>query len=79
MNDQQQKQGSNWKLWAFAIAALLLLIVVVQNSQEVPVDFLFVETTMPLIFGLLAAGILGFVIGWLAPLVRRGRRDDEKT
>jgi uncharacterized integral membrane protein len=71
-----QKSGTNWKLWMLGIAALLLAIVVVQNSQEVPVDFLFVETTMPLIFGLLAAGALGFVIGWLVPIVRRGRRED---
>ena len=79
MNDQQgiesRREGPNWKLWTLAVAALLLAIVVIQNSQEVPIDFLFVDTTMPLIFGLLIAGVLGFLIGWLAPIVRRGRHD----
>jgi uncharacterized integral membrane protein len=78
VHDQQgietRREGANWKLWTVAVAALLLAIVVIQNSQEVPIDFLFVETTVPLIFGLLIAGLLGFVIGWLTPIVRRGRR-----
>ena len=40
------------------------------------IDFLFVETETPLIFGLLVAGLLGFAIGWLLPIVRRGRDRD---
>jgi uncharacterized integral membrane protein len=79
VNDQRRieggREGPRWRLWAFGVAALLLAIVVIQNSQDVPFDFLFVETTMPLIFGLLIAGLLGFVVGWLAPIVRRGRRE----
>lgn len=79
MNDQEPKaERRSWRLWAFGIAALLLAIVVVQNAQKVPVDLLFIDTTMPLIIALLTAGILGFIIGWLAPIVRRGRRADER-
>ena len=74
----RQEGGSNWKLWLAAIAALILAIFIVQNSQKVVIDFLFVETETPLIFGLLIAGLLGFAIGWLLPIVRRGRRDDRK-
>jgi uncharacterized integral membrane protein len=74
----RQESGSNWKLWVAGIAALLLAIFVVQNAQKVVIDFLFVETETPLIFGLLIAGVLGFAIGWLLPIVRRGRRTDEK-
>jgi uncharacterized integral membrane protein len=69
--------GSNWKLWLAGIAALLLAIFVVQNAQKVVIDFLFVETETPLIFGLLIAGLLGFAIGWLLPIVKRGRRDEK--
>ncbi|HEX6116218.1 MAG TPA: LapA family protein [Solirubrobacterales bacterium] len=72
----RQEGGTNWKLWLAGIAALLLAIFVVQNAQKVVIDFLFVETETPLIFGLLVAGLLGFAIGWLAPIVRRGRRED---
>ena len=68
--------GTNWKLWVAGFVALILAIFIVQNSQKVVIDFLFVETETPLIFGLLVAGLLGFAIGWLLPIVRRGRRDD---
>lgn len=81
MNEDQriggrQAGGSRWKLWAAGTAALLLAIFVAQNAQSVTIDFLFVETDTPLIFGLLVAGVLGFAIGWLLPIVRRGRRGD---
>jgi uncharacterized integral membrane protein len=71
-----QKQRNNWKLWAIGIAGLLLAIFVAQNVQKVTVDFLFVETETPLIIALLIAGGLGGLIGWLAPIVRRGRHHD---
>jgi uncharacterized integral membrane protein len=78
MADELQPEGKkgNWRPWAIGIAILLLAIIVVQNSQEVPIDFLFVETETPLIVGLLIAGALGALIGWLAPIVRRGRDRD---
>lgn len=80
MNDDRRTDGArqggiNWKLWGAGVAALLLAIFVVQNSQKVPIDFLFAEIETPLIFGLLIAGLLGFAIGWLVPIVRRGRRE----
>ncbi len=74
-----EKSGTNWKLWGAAVAALLLLIFVLENSQEVRIKFLFIETTTPLIFGLLIAGVLGFLVGWLLPIVRGGRSDDAVT
>jgi uncharacterized integral membrane protein len=74
----QKQGGTNWKLWAAGVAALLLAIFVIQNSQKVVIDFLFVETETPLIFGLLIAGLLGFAIGWLLPIVRRHGRDEKK-
>ena len=72
----EKKQRSSWKLWAVGIAALLLAIFVAQNVQKVTVDFLFVETETPLIIALLIAGGLGGLIGWLGPIVRRGRHHD---
>jgi uncharacterized integral membrane protein len=72
--EQPQRQRSSWKLWVLSVAGLLLAILVVQNSQDVPIDFLFVDVETPLIFALLIAGVLGFLIGWLAPIVRRDRK-----
>jgi uncharacterized integral membrane protein len=69
-------QDREWKLWAAIVALVLLVVFVVQNSQEVEVDFLFTNTTTPLIFALLIAALLGALIAWLLPRVRRGGRRD---
>src|ERR671924_2212091 len=72
---QPQAQARNWRTWALWIAVLIVVIFVAQNAQEVKVDFLFVHTTTPLIFALLIAVLLGVVIGYVAPVVRRHRRE----
>lgn len=73
-----RRQGPGWRTWVLGGAALVLLIFVIQNSQRVTVDFLFVETETPLIFALLVAGALGALIGWAWPHVRRGRRQERE-
>ena len=70
-----RKEGRGWKAYALGVAGVLLAILILQNLQEVEVDFLFIHTTTPLIFALLIAGGLGALIGWAAPRVRRGGRD----
>jgi uncharacterized integral membrane protein len=77
VTEERKGMTRSVRLWAIVIAVLLLVIFIAENSQEVEVRFLFVETQTPLIFGLLVAGILGFLIGWLAPIVRRGRREHD--
>jgi uncharacterized integral membrane protein len=64
----------NWRNWALGIAVVLAIIFVAENSQRVSVTFLFVDTTAPLIVALLIAVVLGAVIGYVAPVVRRHRR-----
>jgi uncharacterized integral membrane protein len=66
-----QPKQRNWRSWALGLAVLLAIIFIFQNSQKVKVKFLFVDTTTPLIFALLIAAILGAVIGYVGPLVRR--------
>ena len=72
---QPQARKSSWRPWALGIAVLLVLILIFQNSQDVKVKFLFIDTTTPLIFALLIAAVLGAVIGYVGPLVRRHRRE----
>jgi uncharacterized integral membrane protein len=69
-----KKEGRGWRVYVLGVAILVLLIVIIQNSQTVPVDILFVETEMPLIIALVLAGALGALIGWALPHVRRSRR-----
>ena len=52
----------------------LLLIVVLQNSQHVEFKVLFlVDTSAPLVLLLLLAAVIGAVIGYTAPILRRHR------
>jgi uncharacterized integral membrane protein len=73
---QPQVKKTSWRPWALGVAVLLAVIFIAQNSQEVKVKFLFVDTTTPLIFALLIAAVLGAVIGYVGPLVRQHRRGE---
>jgi len=75
---QVRREGTNWRLWAIGIVVALLAIVALQNSQEVELEILFVETTAPLIAILLIAAALGAAIGYLAPVLRRHRRAERR-
>jgi uncharacterized integral membrane protein len=65
--------GQNWRLWVAIGAIVVAAIFILQNSQEVTVDFLFTTTEAPLVFALLFAALLGFVIGLALPRFRRPR------
>jgi uncharacterized integral membrane protein len=72
----QRDEGIAWKRWVAGIALVLLAILIAQNSQQVEVNFFFANTETPLVFALLVAGLLGALIGWLAPRARRRRDHD---
>jgi uncharacterized integral membrane protein len=69
-----KKEGRGWRFYLLAVAALLLLILIIQNAQKVEIDLLFVNTEAPLIVALVIAGGLGALIGWALPHVRRSRK-----
>jgi uncharacterized integral membrane protein len=67
---------SRWRLYIAIGAIVIAAIVILQNSQEVTVDFLFTTTQAPLVFALLFAALLGFVIGLALPRFRRPKQND---
>jgi uncharacterized integral membrane protein len=76
---RQRRPGANetsWKPWALLILAVLALIVILQNSQEVAFKLLFINTSAPLILLLLVFTLIGAAIGYFAPMIRRGRSRD---
>ncbi len=72
------EKGTNWRVWGVGALIALVLIVCLQNSQQVRVDVLFVSVNAPLIVTLLVAVAVGALIGYLAPVVSRHRRDQRR-
>jgi uncharacterized integral membrane protein len=70
-----RKEGRGWRFYLAIAAVVLLAIFVIQNSQDVRIEFLFTTTDTPLFLGLLIAGLLGAVIGWAAPRLRSHDRE----
>lgn len=75
---QAEKKPVNWRAWLVAILSALVLIVALQNSQEVSFDVLFASFQAPLIVVILLAAAIGMLIGYIAPLVRRHRREERQ-
>lgn len=74
----QEKKPVNWRAWLVGILSALVLIVALQNSQEVSFDVLFASFQAPLIVVILLAAGVGVLIGYVAPLVRRHRRQERQ-
>jgi uncharacterized integral membrane protein len=74
----ERRKGTNWRAWIVGVLIALVAIVCLQNSQQVRVDVLFVTLDAPLIVTLLVAVAIGALIGYVAPLVRRHRREESK-
>lgn len=73
-----EKKPVNWRAWLLGALLALVAIVALQNSQQVDVDVLFVNVSAPLIVVILAAVGIGALIGYVAPLIRRHRRDERR-
>jgi uncharacterized integral membrane protein len=74
----QEKKPVNWRAWLVGILIALVLIVALQNSQQVSVEVLFASFDAPLIVVILLAAAIGALIGYVAPLVRRHRREERE-
>ncbi len=74
----QEKKPVNWRAWLVGSLVALILIVALQNSQEVSFDVLFASFKAPLIVVILLAVAVGIAIGYVAPLVRRHRREERQ-
>lgn len=75
----QEKKPVNWRAWLVGILSALVLIVALQNSQEVSFEVLFASFQAPLIVIILLAVAIGALIGYIAPVLRRHRRQDQQN
>jgi len=74
----QEPKQTNWRAWLVGILVALVLIVALQNSQSVSFDVLFASFEAPLIFVILLAVAIGALIGYVAPVLRRHRREERQ-
>jgi uncharacterized integral membrane protein len=75
---QKEKKPVNWRAWLVGILSALVLIVALQNSQQVSFEVLFASFNAPLIVIILLAAAIGVLIGYIAPLVHRHRREEKQ-
>ena len=74
MGPHEHKQV-NWRAWVLGLLVALVLVVILQNSQQVSVEVLFASFNAPLIVVLLIAVGVGAGLGWAAPILLRHRRE----
>ena len=67
----QARKQRGARFYFIVAVAVIAAIFIFQNSQKVEVKFFFSTTTIPLVFALLLAAVLGFIIGLALPRFRR--------
>ena len=67
-----------FKIITIAVVLLLVLIVILQNTQSVETKFLFFRVAMPRAFLLMLTFLFGFIAGLLATL-RLGSRPGKNS
>jgi len=71
---KETREGPSAKLIAAAVIGVLLLVFVLQNTDEADVDFLFFTGSYPLWMMAVAVGVLAFAAGWLVGRSRTRRK-----
>jgi uncharacterized integral membrane protein len=70
----QERDAARTAKWiALLVVAIVAIVFIVKNDQSVDIDYLFGTVDVPLVWGLLAALLLGFIAGWLTRSFRQGR------
>lgn len=64
------------KVWLAAAIGVYLVSLVFANNDDVPVQLIFAELTMPLYGLILLVAVLAFAVGWVVG--RSGARDKVK-
>ena len=62
---QRARQARVAKVLVALVLVVLLVVFIIQNSQRVPVDFVFVTRMARLIWVMLACAVVGGVVGYL--------------
>jgi uncharacterized integral membrane protein len=72
----ERREGPSGKLIGLGVVVLLLLVFVVQNTDEADVDLFLWDAVLPIWLVIVIAAVLGLVAGWILGRVGRKRRRD---
>lgn len=61
----ERREGPSTKLIVLAAVAILLLVFVIQNTDDAQIDFLFWNGVFPLWTMIVVAAALGLIGGWV--------------
>ncbi|HTR75579.1 MAG TPA: lipopolysaccharide assembly protein LapA domain-containing protein [Solirubrobacterales bacterium] len=64
--------GIGFRQGLLVVCGILLVLFFVLNLQQVQVHLLIATVKMPLIIALAIAALLGLLLGWAVPRLRRG-------
>jgi uncharacterized integral membrane protein len=67
-------QGRGLKGWLVIVGGVLLALFLVLNFQDVKVHLIIATVTMPLVIALAIAALLGALLAWALPRLRRDPR-----
>lgn len=71
---RERREGPSTKLIAAGVIGVLLLLFVLQNTDEADVDFLFFSGSYPLWLMAVIVAALAFAAGWLVGRSRTRRK-----
>ncbi len=62
------------KKWVTLFVIIIIILVMIQNMNGIPVNFLFWEIQIPAIILILVAFLAGFTFGYIAALRSPGKK-----
>src|SRR5690242_11246289 len=73
---ESQGRSISAKVVIWIVVAVIALVLILQNTNETKLHILFWDVTTGLWFLLAIVFVLGFLIGWFLPKLRRNKDDD---
>lgn len=67
----------SWRVIVGIVVLVLSIVFILQNTEEVNIDFLFFDFRVGMWFGLLLAFVLGAVVGWGLHMAWRRRKKNK--
>ena len=61
----------HWKLFLAILGAVLVIIIILQNTESVETRLLFMRVSMPRAILLLLTGLIGFVVGMITAMTMK--------